>query len=201
MTRVLMTGFEPFADAPVNPSWDAVSLVARRWSGPAELITRELPVEFGRGSRRLLEHVVAHTPDVVIAVGVAEGRRAITPERIAINLRHARIPDNGGRQPHHQPVVANGPAAHFTTLPIEEMVVAIQGVGVPAEESLSAGTYVCNDAFYALQHHLRDLHVLSGFIHVPATQDMNLGPDVFTLPVYRIADGLRAAIEAVVARN
>lgn len=198
MTRVLLAGFEPFADAPVNPSWDAVSLVARTWTGPAELITRELPVEFGRGAKRLLEHVVAHTPDIVIAVGVAEGRRAVTPERVAINLRDARIPDNRGRQPHGDPVVADGPAAYFTTLPIGEMVEAIRSIGVPAEQSLSAGAYVCNDTFYALQHHLRGLDVASGFIHVPATQDMNLGPDVFTLPVYRIANALRAALEAAI---
>lgn len=199
MTRVLMTGFEPFAHSPVNLSWDAVSLLSRTWDGPAELITRELPVEFGRASRRLLEHVVAHTPDIVIAVGVAEGRRGVTPERVAINLRDARIPDNGGRQPHDEPVVPDGPVAYFSTLPNAEIVEAIRAVGVPAEYSLSAGAYVCNDVFYALQHHVRDLKVRSGFIHVPATQDMNLGPDVFTLPVYRIASGLRAALEATLA--
>ena len=143
---------------------------------------------------------MAHAPDIVIAVGVAEGRRAVTPERVAINLRDARIPDNGGRQPRDEPVMPDGPAAYFSTLPIAEIVDAIRAVGVPAEYSLSAGAYVCNDVFYALQHHLKDLKVRSGFIHVPATQDMNLSPDVFTLPAYRTADGLRAALEATLAR-
>ena len=79
MARVLLTGFEPFAGAPTNPSWDAVSLLAARWSGPHELVTRRLPVTFGSAGRRLIEHVAAHTPDVVVAVGVAPGRHGGHP--------------------------------------------------------------------------------------------------------------------------
>jgi len=94
MARVLLTGFEPFNGADINPSWDAVELVAATWHHSAELVTRKLPVTFGSAGRRLAEHVAMHTPDVVVAVGVAEGRAQVTPERVAINLRDASIPDN-----------------------------------------------------------------------------------------------------------
>ncbi|MGC4173949.1 pyroglutamyl-peptidase I [Demequina sp.] len=194
MARVLLTGFEPFAEATINPSWDAVEMLADAWSRDDELVIRRLPVVFGSGGRRLVEHVAAHTPDVVVAVGVAEGRSSVTPERLAINLRDARIPDNAGRQPVDVPCVGGGPAAYFSTLPVTAIVDAIAGAGISAEASLTAGAYVCNDAFYALQHSLVGLGVSSGFIHVPATPQMGLGEDVPTMPLGRIAKALEIAI-------
>jgi len=195
MARVLLTGFEPFADAPANSSWDAVELLAQNWSRSDELIVRRLPVAFGSGGRRLVEHVAAHTPDVVVAVGVAEGRSAVTPERVAINLRDARIPDNAGRQPVDVPCVADGPAAYFSTLPVTAIVAALKDAGIAAEPSTTAGTYVCNDAFYALQHSLVGLGVSSGFIHVPASPLMELGAEVPTMPTGQIARALGIAID------
>lgn len=199
MARVLLTGFEPFAEAPANSSWDAVELLAEAWSRTDELVVRRLPVVFGSGGRRLIEHVTAHTPDVVVAVGVAEGRQRVTPERIAINLRDARIHDNAGRQPAEAPCVAGGPDAHFSTLPVSRIVEELTAAGIPAEVSLSAGTYVCNDAFYALQHALAGLGVTSGFIHVPATEQMECGEGVPTMPVGQIARALGIAIDVALA--
>ncbi|MCR6713399.1 MAG: pyroglutamyl-peptidase I [Demequina sp.] len=198
MARVLLTGFEPFADARANSSWDAVQMLADTWSRPHELVVRRLPVVFGSGGRRLVEHVAAHTPDVVVAVGVAEGRSAVTPERVAVNLRDARIPDNAGRQPVETPCVAGGPAAYFSTLPVTAIVSALKDAGIPAEPSMTAGTYVCNDAFYALQHALVGLGVSSGFVHVPASPQMELGPDVPTMATGVIARALGIVIDAAV---
>jgi pyroglutamyl-peptidase len=195
MVRVLLTGFEPFAGADINPSWDAVELLASTWDHEAELVTRRLPVTFGAAGRRLTEHVAAHTPDVVVAVGVAEGRSAVTPERVAINFRDARIPDNAGRQPVEAPSIEGAPAAYFSTLPVARIVRALKHEGIPAAESLSAGAYVCNDTFFALQHALENLNVASGFIHVPATPEMGLGDDVPTMALEDIARALRIAIE------
>jgi pyroglutamyl-peptidase len=202
MARVLLTGFEPFADARANSSWDAVQMLADTWSRPHELVVRRLPVVFGSGGRRLVEHVAAHTPDVVVAVGVAEGRCAVTPERVAVNFRDARIPDNAGRQPIETPCVAGGPAAYFSTLPVTAIVSALKDAGIPAEPSMTAGTYVCNDAFYALQHALAGLGVSSGFVHVPASPQMELGPDVPTMATGVIARALGIVIDtAVEARS
>jgi pyroglutamyl-peptidase len=202
MARVLLTGFEPFADARANSSWDAVQMLADTWSRPHELVVRRLPVVFGSGGRRLIEHVTAHTPDVVVAVGVAEGRSAVTPERVAVNFRDARIPDNAGRQPLETPCVAGGPAAYFSTLPVTAIVSALKDAGIPAEPSMTAGTYVCNDAFYALQHALAGLGVSSGFVHVPASPQMELGPDVPTMATGVIARALGIVIDtAVEARS
>lgn len=199
MARVLLTGFEPFAGAPANPSWDAIELLAETANFDDELVTRRLPVAFGSAGRRLLEHVTVHTPDVVIAVGVAQGREAITPELVAINYRNAVMPDNSGRQPIGTPVARDAHDAYFSTLPVQGIVDALRADSIPAEISLSAGAFVCNDTFFALQRALHGLDVASGFIHVPATTHMQLGSDVPVLPLEQIARALGIAIDVTVA--
>ena len=164
---VLLTGFEPFGGAERNSSWDAVQRVA----GVPGLVTAVLPVEFGRAST-VLDHLIAeHEPDLVIAVGLAEGRTAITPERVAINLEDARIPDNAGAQPLDSPIDAEGPAAHLTRLPVKKIVAALLAADIPAEVSLSAGSYVCNSVMYRL---LASTDVPAGFIHVPSGDVMEV---------------------------
>lgn len=116
MTTILLTGFEPFAGDATNPSGDAVRLVAERWSGPGTLVAEVLPVVFAEASARLAALIRAHSPDVVLAVGLAGGRTGLTPERVAINLADARIPDNAGQQPLDRPIVEGAPAAYFTAL-------------------------------------------------------------------------------------
>ena len=172
-TDVLLTGFAPFNGAATNESWEAVreavpALVARGID--AEGV--ELPVEFGAASELLAEAVRSLRPRLVIAVGLAAGRTAITPERVAINIRDARIPDNAGASPVDEPVVPGGPVGHFSTLPIKAIVAALAADGVPAAVSQTAGTYVCNDVFYSLQHLLATdpelAEVRGGFVHVPS---------------------------------
>ena len=191
MTSVLLSGFEPFDGAASNSSWDAVQGVVRDWNGAASITNVVLPVEFGAAWEHLQRAISEHAPDVVIAVGLADGRSAVTPERIAINLRDARIPDNGGDQPREQPVLPNGPAAYFTGLPVSEIVEAIRVAGIPSHDSLSAGAYVCNDVMYRLMHEVaaRRPGLVAGFIHVPAAAAM---------PVETIARALAIAVETTV---
>ncbi|MEY8654652.1 pyroglutamyl-peptidase I [Brachybacterium paraconglomeratum] len=170
---VLLSGFAPFDGAATNESWEAVreavpALVAR--GADAEAV--ELPVEFGTASERLAEAVRGLRPRLVVAVGLAAGRTAITPERVAINIRDARIPDNAGASPVDEPVVPGAPVGRFSTLPVKAMVAALEADEVPAAVSQTAGTYVCNDVFYALQHLLATDPALEGirggFVHVPS---------------------------------
>lgn len=173
--KVLVTGFEPFGGDTVNASEDAVAALAARWSGPDELVTAVLPVVFDEvrsPDGPLLRLLDEHLPDVAVAVGLADGITQVRVERVAINLMDARIPDNGGGQPGDEPVADGGPAARFATLPVKAAVAAVRAEGIPAGVTYSAGTYVCNAAFYALQHALAERPgVLSGFVHVPRTTE------------------------------
>lgn len=135
------------------------------------LVIGRLPVEFGRASAVLGELIDQHAPDLVIAVGLAEERTAITPERVAINLEDARIPDNAGAQPLDAAIDDAGPAARWSRLPVKEIVRDLRDEGIPAEVSLSAGSYVCNSVMYRL---LASTSVPAGFIHVPSAENMDI---------------------------
>ena len=108
---------------------------------------------------------------MVLCVGQAGGRAAIGLERVAINVNDARIADNAGQQPVDEPVVAGGPNAYFSTLPLKACVQALKAAGLPAEVSNTAGTFVCNHVFYSLMHalaqHTGRPAVPAGFVHLP----------------------------------
>lgn len=199
MARVLMTGFAPFGGEPVNPSWQAVSLLGARRDDVAAV---ELPCEFAASLPALRAAFLEHRPSLVVCVGQAGGRLDVTPERVAINLIDARIPDNAGDQPVDVPVVPNGPAAYFTTLPVKACVAAIRAAGVPASVSHTAGTYVCNQVFYGLMHLLAEFPgARGGFVHVPFSPEQVAasGKAAPSLGVDRIADALEALADTALA--
>lgn len=168
MQNVLLTGFEPFDKAAVNPSWEAVrQLDGVPLSEGVKIVARCLPCAFATAAETLLQLINELQPAMVIATGLGPGRSDISIERVAINVNDARIPDNLGAQPIDTSVVEGGPAAYFSTLPIKGMVKAVREAGIAASVSQTAGTFVCNQVFYRLQHALVGTGVRSGFIHVP----------------------------------
>ena len=166
--KALVTGFEPFGGDSVNPALEALGRLPSRL-GALEVVTRVLPAVFGQALDALETAVAATDPDIVLCVGLAGGRAALSLERVAINIDDARIPDNAGRQPIDRPVVAKGPAAYFATLPIKAAVAALREAGLPAIVSNTAGTFVCNHVFYGLLHFARTRRpgLRGGFLHVP----------------------------------
>src|SRR6202035_4724969 len=166
--KALVTGFEPFGGESVNPALEAVLRLPPRL-GALEIATASLPSVFGRALAALEDALVAMRPDIVLCVGQAGGRAELSLERIAINVDDARIADNDGQQPINRPVVAGGPAAYFTGLPVKAAVAALREAGLPAIVSNTAGTFVCNHVFYGLMHLAasRSLPLRGGFLHVP----------------------------------
>ncbi len=197
---VLLTGFEPFGGDDVNPSWEAARRLDGRTIAGARVTARCLPCIFGESLGALRREVRALRPAAVICCGVAGSRAAITPERVAVNLDDARIPDNAGRQPLDQPVIPRGPAAYFSTLPVKAITAALAAAGFPAEVSHTAGSFVCNHVFYGLMHALarsrRQPQARGGFIHVPFARGANglLGHD-------RLAEALAIAVRETLRRR
>lgn len=205
--RVLLTGFEPFGAGPsalVNPSWLAVQTLGGASIAGHQVISAQLPTVFAQAGDELERLVKQHRPALVIGVGLAGGRQAISIERIAINLADARIADNCGAQPVNQAVVPSGPAAYFSTLPIKAMLAELQREGIDAEISHTAGTFVCNYAFYRLMHLLEAMaqdepsrRVRGGFIHVPYLPEQ--GSPCMELEI--IVGALRIALECALCTN
>ncbi|MFJ3167057.1 pyroglutamyl-peptidase I [Serratia nematodiphila] len=168
MQKVLITGFEPFGGERLNPSWEVVKQLNDMELVGTRLVARQLPCVFGAALEALNAAIDEVQPLMVLAVGQAGGRTDITIERVAINVDDARIPDNQGQQPVDEPIVAGGPAAYFSTLPIKAMVSSMREAGIPASVSQTAGTYVCNHVMYGLLHRLSgQREVKGGFIHIP----------------------------------
>jgi pyroglutamyl-peptidase len=199
--RVLLTGFEPFGDDPDNPSWDAVRRLHGRRVAGHRVVAFRLPVEFGTSLRALRAAIRETRPAMVLSVGLAGGRAQLSLERVAVNLDDARIPDNAGHQPVDTPVIEDGPAAYFSTLPLKAMLLALRAAGIPAEVSHSAGTYVCNHVFYGLMHALRTRPaVRAGFVHIPyAPEQATRHPGAPSLALDTVVEGMRLAIRTALA--
>lgn len=197
MRRVLVTGFEAFNGEAVNPS----ALVARSLDGRVieerTVVGVVLSCAFHVAVQQLEEHIARVQPELVICLGQAGGRKGIAVERVAINVDDAPIPDNLGATPVDTPVVPDGPVGYWSSLPIKAVVSALRQVGLPAEVSQTAGTYVCNHVFYALMHRLSTLpDVRGGFLHLPYLPSQVASMSV-TAPSLSLADQQLGIVTAI----
>ena len=198
--KVLVTGFDPFGGESINPAWEAVKVIKDEIAG-AEIIKMQIPTVVGKSIAKIHDKMVEINPDIVIAVGQAGGRFGVTPERVAINVTDARIPDNEGNQPIDEPIFADGDAGYFSNLPIKAMVQAIKDAGYPSTLSNTAGTYICNHVMYGILYYIQKEfpNARGGFIHVPfaASQVINK-PNTASMAIADITASLEAAIKAAV---
>ena len=193
MKRMIITGFEPFGGESVNPSWEIVKALPDV-VGDYELTKLCVPVVFGSAAELVLDRAGEIQPDVILSIGQAGGRSAITPEKVAINLRHASIPDNAGNKPSDEPIVSGGETAYFSTLPVRRMTEAISASGITSQVSYTMGTYVCNDLTYTLLSHFQDSGTRVGFIHVPYCTEQGKEP---SMSLCDMVKAIKIAIESI----
>lgn len=198
MKKLLLTAFTPFDGEKINPALEAVKLVKDR-IGNLLIVKLEVPTVFGKSIDTVREAIEREKPDFVLSIGQAGGRAEITPERVAINLDDARIPDNEGNQPIDEPIFPDGENAYFSTLPVKAMVEAIRKEGLPSSLSNSAGTYVCNHLMYGVLYYLDKRPVIkAGFIHVPYIPEQTKNKkEMPALELSEIVRGLETAITAI----
>lgn len=173
MKKLLLTGFVPFLDNPINPTEKIVKELDGATNGDYHIYGRVLPVEFAKSADTLFAHYDEIRPDAVICLGLAAGRNRITPERVAINCNDGE-PDNSGVAPEDQPIDPEGPAAYFSTLPIRRFVNTLNQAGLPAEISNTAGTYLCNNVMYSILNKIAKEGGIApaGFVHIPASHEL-----------------------------
>lgn len=198
--KLLLTAFDPFGGSPINPALEAVKLVSNTVAG-VEIVKLEVPTVFGKSIDTVAAAIEKETPDAVLCIGQAGGRYDLTPERVAINLDDARIPDNEGNQPIDTVIREDGAPAYFATLPIKAMTAKIREAGLPASVSNTAGTFVCNHLMYGVLYTLAKDYpgVKGGFMHVPfvPSQTVNRPTPAPSMCVQDIARGIEAAIAAI----
>lgn len=192
MKQLLITGFDPFGGQSINPAWEAVKQLPTR-IGEFELCKLEIPTVFGLAARVILDEAARIHPDVILSIGQAGGRSAVTPERIGINMRSARIADNQGNRPVEEQIIPGGPDGIFSTVPVNAMAAAIHAAGLPGTISNTAGTFVCNEVLYTLLHHFSGTATRVGFIHVPYLPEQGTP----CLPLQDTVKALEAAISVL----
>jgi pyroglutamyl-peptidase len=205
MAVVLVTGFEPFAGASVNPSAEVARSLDGRHLGDAEVRAAVLPVNHVHAAAAVEALLDAHDPAAVVHLGLAGERAQLAFERVAINLMDYAIPDDAGWQARDEPCVAGAPAAYFSTLPLRAMLQAVHASGVPAYLSETAGTYLCNFTMYTTLHALarRPGPPPAGFIHLPQLPSM-VTPGQSGAPSMDLGlmlRGVEAALEVIGARR
>jgi pyroglutamyl-peptidase len=197
LPRVLLTGFEPFGGEPINPALEVLHELSGERIAGHRVEPAALPVCFSDGPRALIDAIERVNPSLVVCVGQAGGRARISIERVAINLADARIADNAGAQPIDRTLIKAAPSAYFSTLPVKALHASLNQHGVPAELSLSAGTFVCNAVFFALMHHLATQRpgVRGGFLHIPYLPEQACRhPGAPSMSLATLAKGLGVAI-------
>ncbi|TMW71526.1 pyroglutamyl-peptidase I [Alteribacter natronophilus] len=202
--KILISGFEPFGTFMENPT-QALAEAAAGWTiEGAEIHTVVLPVVYRECASRLRKEIEAVQPDVVLSLGIAAGRSAITPERIGINVQHTegegKYGDNAGHKPQNQPLVEGGPDGLFSTIPSDAIVKALHNEGIPAQISNTAGTYICNNTLYETLLYAKEekLSLRAGFIHVPPLPSMTAGtPHMPSMSLEVQARALKIMIEVL----
>lgn len=192
MKQLLITGFTPFGDHAINPSWEAVQLLPDI-VGTYALTKMQIPTVYAEAASAVIARAEQLGADVILSIGLAGGRSVVTPERIAVNIRDARLADNAGTMCNGEKIDETGPAAYFATVPVETMAQAIRDRHIPAAVSNTAGTYVCNDVLYTLLRRFDGTATRCGFIHVPQLPQQG-EPN---LPLEQIVEALTAAIAAL----
>lgn len=199
MTTVLLTGFEPFEGEIINPSLEAVKALDDVVVEGYHIIAKPLPTVFGESIAKLHTYIEEISPSIVICVGQAGGREGITVERVAINVDDARIPDNIGQQPIDRPIIQNGPAAYFSTLPIKAAVENLGQAGIPSSISQTAGTFVCNHVFYGLMNMIQNCSIKGGFVHIPYLPEQAVNhPRKASMSLDLIVEGLLSIVKTTI---
>jgi len=195
MKTLLITGFAPFGGEAINPSWEAVKCLPDA-VGAVQLRKLQIPTVFFEAASIVIQAAENCNADYILCIGQAGGRKAVTPEFAALNVRSARIPDNRGYQPAGERISEDGPDGLFATVPVKAMAETIARAGLPGEVSYHAGTFVCNDVLYSVLNHFRNTSVSAGFIHVPYLPEQ-AGENKPSLPLQSIVQALCAAISCL----
>ena len=168
--NIILTGFEPFNGSTTNPSAEVIKNFPVDLFSGHNLILEILPVDREKAVAWLKNAIQETQPEILILLGEATNRPVLSIEKVAINWMDFRIADNSGVRVRDQAVIADGPAAFFSTLPVNLIHSHLKTAQIPAEISLSAGAYLCNQVFYSSLYYLSlaGIKSMSGFIHLPS---------------------------------
>ncbi|GAB5491529.1 MAG: pyroglutamyl-peptidase I [Phototrophicaceae bacterium] len=178
---ILVTGFEPFGKMIDNPSQSIIEHLLKQ--NKPNIFAQVLPVDYQLAGKQLLSLIHDLNPDAVVMLGLAQGRKHISLERIAININDANMPDNEGKLVRGKKIANDAPVGYWSTLPLEEFYQAVESASIPVKYSNHAGAYLCNHVMYSALHHFADgkQSIPCGFIHVPTVETVALKAQIHAI--------------------
>ena len=202
MTRILLTGFEPFLGRSVNPSWEAVRQLDGEVIGGAWVRAVRIPVVYEESVRVIAAELEREPVDALIIGGLAYGRAAVNVEALAHSVGDVPwSPDNAGRALVNERSDGDpqGPDALLATAPVRAIAAALNAAGIPAVVSWDGGAYVSNATLYGALRYARDrgLSLRATYLHVPALPEMTTGTTAPSMPLAMIVRSFVIACEVL----
>jgi len=172
--KILLTGFEPFAEFKVNSSWQAVKQLAEE--NDPQLICECLPVDHHGAREKLIDLLGSHQPRTCLCTGLAKGNQFRLEQQ-------ARKPS--------QFFNLKGADSYIGQWLWSEALQSFQASNLPVYISEDAGQYVCESTYWTLL----DFQSQNGypkntaFLHVP--------PLSKEWPAGKIANGLKNMLAVI----
>jgi pyroglutamyl-peptidase len=171
-TRVLLTGFRPFPNNPVNATEALVPalVTAARCAFPdIRFDTDILPTEWHIAPARIQHLLAEMQPDIALGFGISGRATRLTIETRGLNWRREST-DAAGVELQKGRLVPRGPAHLPAHMPVANIVGRLRQRGIASRVSRDAGGYLCNALLY---HGLLQAPYVSrlsqiGFVHIPA---------------------------------
>lgn len=203
MAKVLLTGFEPYWDYPVNSSFVVAEKVATRGVIGVDIFIEQVPVSFSRVHVALRKAVEKHSPDMLIMLGQSGGSDKVKLERVALNMMDSKLPDNDGYTPNEESINIETPAALFTNTPIKSLRVAIEEQDISVKISNSCGLYVCNRLYYEALLLCKERQLMKAlFVHLPFYDGQpSAKPNKPTMPLNDMVKAILTIIEKINDKN
>ena len=203
MSKLLLTGFEPYGGDSENVSWAVAEEVTALGVDGVDIGLELMPVSFNRVGSALRRAVALHHPDFVVMLGQTRVASCVKLERVALNLMDSERGDNDGYKPDERPIDPLGEAARFTTVSIKKVQAALKGVGVESVISNSGGLYVCNCLYYqALKFSQECSSLPIIFVHLPSCKGLHDTPsDLVSKPFEELVLAVRTIIQTIYESN
>ena len=205
MKKILLTGFEPYGNTPINPAEQVAARLDGQSVETMAITSLIVPNTFFKCIEAVKRAIRQVQPESVLMLGEFPGRAMVTVERIAQNLNDGArygLLDNEGNDMRNRLTAPDGPAAYYSTLPIRAMVKSMRAEGIPSDISDTPGTFCCNHLMYGVLHHLATeaLPIRAGWIHLPALPSVAARPENLGMPSMSVetsAAGVLAALGAI----
>ncbi|KAM4573786.1 pyroglutamyl-peptidase 1 isoform 1-T1 [Odontesthes bonariensis] len=169
---VVVTGFGPFRQFFVNPSWKAAQ--ALKLAGLGERVDvhiKEVPVSYVRTRQIITELWQSLKPKFVVHLGIARGSSVVILEQTGKNNRY-RDRDICGLCPESQCCIEGGPEKLDSVVNMRAVSKHVKRAGVDVIYSRDAGRYLCDFAYYCSLYHGQRRAAL---IHIPSSGSLASG--------------------------